>query len=73
MDSIKNVVITEKQTSEGCSWMTHYTLKYRGREYNETLQGESKDRYEVGDIVTASTFRDKNQNLCFSLRKTINR
>lgn len=65
---MKKAEVVRKEVSLNCPWMIHYTLLYRGREYIETLQGEHRDRYEVGDIIEVDTFRDNRGNLSFTLK-----
>ena len=65
---MKIAKVIGKEQSQACKYMTHYTLFYRGREYNKALQGEEQNKFEVGDIVhILSTYHSKHNNLCLSL------
>ena len=69
---MKTAKIIEKEQSQACPYMTHYTLVYRGREYNKSLQGEEQNKFDVGDTVDIlSTYRSKHNNLCLSLGNKI--
>ena len=68
---MKTAKVINKENSINCPWMTHYTLLYRGREYTETLQGERKDEYSIGNIIEVDTFKDKNNSLNFMLKRIV--
>ena len=56
---MKTAKVINKENSINCPWMIHYTILYRSKEYVETLQGEYKDKYNVGDSIEIETFKDK--------------
>lgn len=69
----KKAKVIKKESPQSSTYLTHYTVLYRGRTYVETLQGPYKDRYNVGDIVQVATYKDKRGNLCIVMHKVLPR